>query len=99
MKFILSPSAIRDLDQIAQYFMEVNVDAGEQLFKALNQQFVRLTQFPNIGKRYPHLHPEIRGLLMKKHLIFCRVNSERLEIVRVVDGRKDLAGIFSSESF
>ena len=65
MNFILAPSATRDLDRLSQYFLETNVEAGERLFKALNQRFYNLTQFPNLGKPYFHLNPHIRGLLVE----------------------------------
>jgi tetratricopeptide (TPR) repeat protein len=63
MNFILAPSSTCDLDRLSQYFLKTNVEAGERLFKALNQKFYNLTQFPNLGKPYPHLPPSIRGLL------------------------------------
>ena len=63
MNFIIAPSSTHDLDWLSEYFLENNVEAGERLFKTLNQKFYNLTQFPNIGKPYPHLDPTIRGLL------------------------------------
>ncbi len=97
MNFVLSPSAVRDLDQLSQYFMENSVAAGEELFQTLNQQFINLTQFPNLGKPYPQLHPTIRGLVVKKYIVFYRVTSQQLEIVRIVDGRRDLSSLFLTE--
>jgi toxin ParE1/3/4 len=47
MNFIFAPSSTRDLDKLSQYFLETNVEAGEHLFKALNERFYSLTQFPN----------------------------------------------------
>jgi toxin ParE1/3/4 len=91
MNFVLAPSATRDLDRLSQYFLETNVEAGERLFGALNQQFYNLTQFPNLGKPYPHLNPSIRGLLVEKYIIFYRATATQVEIIRVVDGRQDLA--------
>jgi toxin ParE1/3/4 len=85
MNFILAPSSTRDLDRLSQYFLETNVEAGERLFKALNQQFYNLTQFPNLGKPYPHLDPNIRGLLVEKYIIFYRILTTQVEIVRIVD--------------
>ncbi len=97
MNFILAPSATRDLDRLSQYFLETNVEAGERLFKALNQKFYNLTKFPNLGKLYSHLNPEIRGLLVEKHIIFYRVTDVEVEIVRIVDGRQDLTQLFITE--
>ncbi len=70
MNFILAPSTTRDLDRLSQYFLETNIEAGERLFKILNQQFCNLTKFPKLGKPYTHLHPDIRGLLVEKYIIF-----------------------------
>jgi toxin ParE1/3/4 len=97
MNFILAPSTIRDLDRLSEYFLETNVEAGERLFKALNQQFYNLTQFPNLGKSYPQLNSNIRGLLVEKYIIFYRVTTTQVEIVRVVDGRQDLTQLFITE--
>ena len=94
MNFILAPSTIRDLNRLSDYFLETNVEAGERLFKAFNQQFYNLTQFPNLGKPYPHLNPNIRGLLVEKYIIFYRVTMTQVEIVRIVDGRQDLSKLF-----
>jgi toxin ParE1/3/4 len=94
MNFILAPSSIRDLDRLSEYFLATNVEAGERLFKTLNQKFYNLTQFPNIGKPYPHLDPNIRGLLVEKYIIFYRVTETEVEIVRIVDGRQDLTQLY-----
>ncbi len=97
MNFVLAPSTTRDLDRLSQYFFETNVEAGERLFNAFNQQFYNLTKFPNLGKPYPHLNPSIRGLLVEKYIIFYRVTTTQVEIVRVVDGRQDLKQLFIEE--
>ncbi len=97
MNFILAPSTTRDLDRLSQYFLETNIEAGEKLFKLLDKKFSTLTKFPNLGKPYPHLHPNIRGLLVEKYIIFYRVTTTQVEIVRVVDGRQDLTQIFNIE--
>jgi toxin ParE1/3/4 len=97
MNFILALSTTRDLDRLSQYFLDTNIEAGERLFKKLNQKFYNLTQFPNLGKPYPHLDPNIRGLLVEKYIIFYRVTEIQVEIVRVVDGRQDLTQLFTTE--
>ena len=57
MNFILAPSTTRDLNRLSQYFLETNVEA-------LNQQLYNLTKFPNLGKPYPYLNPDIRGSIV-----------------------------------
>jgi toxin ParE1/3/4 len=97
MNFILAPSATHDLDRLSQYFFETNVEAGEKLFQALNQQFYNLTQFPRLGKPYSHLHPNIRGLLVEKYIIFYRVTTTQVEIFRIVDGKQNLNQLFITD--
>jgi toxin ParE1/3/4 len=59
---IISPSASRDLNQIADYFLEVNLEAGEKLFQEFNKRCHKLSMFPNMGRSYAqirnasHLH-------------------------------------------
>ena len=94
MNFILAPSAISDLEEISDYFVENNVEAGERLFQKFSQRFQSLTRFPKLGKLYPNLHPEIRGLLEQNYIIFYRISSESIEIVRIVDARRNLLELF-----
>ena len=97
MNFILAPAAIADLEALSRYFLDRNVDAGERLFQQFNKRFQSLTRFPNLGKRYPSLHPEIRGLLEQNYIIFYRVSPEAIEIVRIVDARRNLLELFQEE--
>ncbi len=97
MNFILAPSAIADLKEISDYFLQKNVEAGEQLFQKFNKRFESLTRFPKLGKPYPKLNPEIRGLLEQNYIIFYRISSESVEIVRIVDARRNLLELFKEE--
>jgi toxin ParE1/3/4 len=69
-KFIIAPTASRDLNKIADYFLTVNVTAGEKLFQFFNQKIKQLTQFPLMGRSYNHIKPSLRGLPLKGYIIF-----------------------------
>jgi toxin ParE1/3/4 len=60
--YIIAPSASRDLNQIADYFLSRNLEAGEELFKEFNKKCQNLAKFPNIGRSYAHIRPSLRGL-------------------------------------
>jgi toxin ParE1/3/4 len=94
MNFILAPSAIKDLDRISEYFLEKNVEAGEKLFREFNRRFTMLTQFPKSGRVYANIDPALHGLTVDGYIIFYRVTSTEVEIVRVVNGRQDLPALF-----
>lgn len=48
--FIIAPSASRDLNQIAKYFLSRNFDTREKLFKEFDKKCKYLVNFPNMGR-------------------------------------------------
>lgn len=96
-RFIIAPSASRDLDRIAEYFLERNVDAGERLFREFNQKCLNLTNFPNIGRSYRHIRPNLRGLPLNGYIILYQAGNNGVEILRVVNGRQNLEALFADK--
>jgi len=93
-KFIIAPTASQDLNKIADYFLTVNVTAGEKLFQLFNQKIKQLTQFPLMGRSYNHIKPSLRGLPPKGYIIFYRVSDDQIEILRIVNGHQNLSDLF-----
>ncbi|WP_435023289.1 type II toxin-antitoxin system RelE/ParE family toxin [Nostoc sp. CALU 1950] len=60
--YIISPSASRDLNEIADYFLPRNLEAGEKLFREFNKKCQNLANFPSMGRSYAHIKPSLRGL-------------------------------------
>ena len=89
-RYIIAPSASRDLNDIANYFLNMNVEAGEKLFQDFNKKCNRLARFPNIGRSYNHIKPLLRGLPLHGYIIFYQVIDETVEILRIVNGRQDV---------
>ncbi len=63
-QYILSQAASRDLEDIIDYLSAKDIDIGEQFLAEFNQKCRNLVRFPNIGRRYEHLSPRLRGLLI-----------------------------------
>lgn len=93
--YIIAPSASRDLNEIANYFLPRNVDLGEKLFQKFSNKCQKLTQFPNMGRSYAHIRPELRGLPLDGYIIFYQVIDNGVTILRVVSGRQDLESLFA----
>jgi toxin ParE1/3/4 len=49
---LITRRASRDLDEISEYFVGRNIEAGEKLLKLFNEKCMKLIQFPNMGKSY-----------------------------------------------
>lgn len=63
-RYIIAPSASRDLNEIADYFLVRNMEAGEKLFREFNNKCQNLAKFPNIESNYAHIRPLLRSFLL-----------------------------------
>ncbi|WP_407888923.1 type II toxin-antitoxin system RelE/ParE family toxin [Scytonema sp. NUACC26] len=53
--------------------------------------------FPNMGRSYAEIRPDLRGLLLDRYIIFYRVLDDGVEILRVINARRDLPSIFKDQ--
>ena len=95
-RYIISPSAIRDLEDIIDYLSEQSIDVGERFLAEFDQKCRNLVQFPNIGRSYDDLLLGMRGILLTSYIIFYRPINGGIEIVRVISGYRDLPTIFEN---
>jgi toxin ParE1/3/4 len=64
-QYIIADEAIQDLDDISDYFLNNNSEAGEQFLKAFNGKCRQLAAFPNMGRSYAHIRADLRGLALQ----------------------------------
>ena len=95
MLCVITLKASRDLNEISDYFVGRNIEAGERLLRSFNEKCVRLTQFPNMGRRYIEIHSWLRGIPLEGYIIFYEVLEEEITILRVVSGRQNLEALFN----
>ena len=79
-RYIISPDAIRDLEEITDYFAIHNVDAGDRLLNEFAKTCRYLTQFPHIGRTYREIRPYLRGVLCKITLFFTVTSMTALKL-------------------
>ncbi len=95
MKYFIAKEASLDLDEILDYFLVRNINAGERFIQEFNKKCQNIAQFPNIGRSYAKLDPSLRGIPLDGYIIFYRVFEDSIVIVRVVSGYRDLKSIFA----
>ncbi len=97
-RYIIADEAIQDLQDISDYFLKNNLEAGEQFIQAFSARCRQLVRFPNLGRSYAHLRPNLLGLSLRGFIILYVVSNHDdvtgIEILRVVNGRRDLETIF-----
>jgi len=93
-RHVINILASRDLNDIADYFTNHNVEAGEQFFREFERRCQQLVNFPNLGKSYAEIRPNLRGLSLKGYIIFYRLLDDGVEILRVLSGYQNFSKAF-----
>jgi toxin ParE1/3/4 len=90
MKVFLSDKARSDLLQFYGYLAERSPSAARAALETINVKFANLTRFPFIGRERSTLGAGVRSLVAGTQVIFYTVEKERIIVVRVLDGRRDI---------
>jgi toxin ParE1/3/4 len=98
---VFSPAAQSDLEDIWNYIALENEPAATRVIRHIIQRAEMLALAPRIGARRRYIRPRTRALVERPYLILYEThpNTDRgpvdtVEIVRVVDGRRDLRALF-----
>jgi toxin ParE1/3/4 len=94
-RYVINVLASRDLSEIADYFSETNMEVGERFFREFNRKCQQLITFPNSGRSYGSIRADLRGLSLEGYVIFYRILTDGIEILRVVSGRQNFPALFS----
>jgi toxin ParE1/3/4 len=97
-----SAPALRDLDTIHAYIAAENPARAQAFIEHVRDRCRLLRSFPLMGRARPefaHVDPAMRSIPVKPVTVFYRnVDEHRLvEILRVIDGRRDLGTIFPED--
>lgn len=91
-QLILAPTAREDLKEIYQYGLrQWGRTQSDNYLDTLKRKFWSLTEQPFMGTERPELLLGIRSLPVESHILFYRVTSTSVEIIRVLRGRQDPA--------
>jgi toxin ParE1/3/4 len=98
---VRSPAAERDLEDIWLTIAADNPAVATRIVRALGVRINQLADHPRLGPRRRDIRPTARMLVEGRYLILFETYPdtdvgpvERVEIVRVVDGRRDLTALF-----
>ncbi|MBR0875412.1 type II toxin-antitoxin system RelE/ParE family toxin [Bradyrhizobium tropiciagri] len=95
MQVVVSLRARSDILDIHSYLAERSPAAADRMLVRLSKRFGELREFPLLGSDRSELWPSLRGLLIDGHIAFYLVETDRIVIVRVLDGRRDIEREFS----
>lgn len=95
MHVVLSLRARTDLLEIHSYLAERSPSAADRLAARFSERFDELQNFPLLGPDRSELRASLRGLSIDGYIAFYLIEADRIVIVRVLDGRRDMEREFS----
>ena len=95
---VWSPEAETDLIDIWHYgASEHSPGDADQHLREIHTACARLADWPNSGRARPEVARGLRSVSLPPHVVFYRVTSSAIEVVRVLHGRRDVEAIFAED--
>jgi toxin ParE1/3/4 len=101
VNLVWTPQAREDLIEIYTYIGFDNPSAAERIFNAVRAKAELLVEFPRLGVRRREIRPTTRMLIEGPYLILYETHPDCdeggidvVEVVRIVDGRRNLKNLF-----
>lgn len=90
MKLQISQPARDDLVDIWEFIAEHDELAADRYIELLRLRARELVRYSRLGRVRRDIHPRIRSLLYRNHLIFYRAKNTSIQILRILHGSMDL---------
>jgi toxin ParE1/3/4 len=91
LKYKISQEALFDLSDIWEYtFHKWSKDQADRYYRLIVEEIEFISRNPHLGISYEHIRENYRASKIKSHLIFYRVRSDSIEIIRILHQRMDL---------
>lgn len=95
LSYELSSAADVDLDEIFDYTVnKFGFDQAVFYLGSIVDVLETLPSNPHLGKQRAEIRNELYGVLHGKHVIFYRIMFDRIRIIRILHGSRDLPKYF-----
>jgi toxin ParE1/3/4 len=95
LRLRFSDQAQTELGEIWDYVAEHSEKAADQRIERIISVCQVLTDTPELGRSREELRPKLRSFPVGNYLIFYRVQTERIDILRILHGARDLEALFT----
>ena len=96
---IWSSGARSDLSEIWSYYFNVaGRTTADKIIREIAETSRLLEDHPFAGRSRDEVRRGLRSIAARPYVLFYRIAGDRAEIVRVLDGRRDLDEIFASSA-
>ena len=95
-RFILTPRAKQDLNEIWDYIANDNIEAADRVLNALEKAMIKLARSPGIGHWRAELTDKRHRLfLVYSYLIVYRHETKPLQVIRVLHAARDVQSLLT----
>jgi len=93
--YILSIEADHDLEEIFEYTEnKFGIDQAIKYLQEFDVLFNHLVQTPALGKERNEIKNGLRSIPKGSHVVFYRIMNDKIRIVRILHGMRDLPRFF-----
>lgn len=99
-RLVYLDSARDDLRSIQRHLTSASAsrEVGAAFARVLHLQCVKLAALPGVlGRPRPELRPDIRSFPYKGYVMFFRYESDRFEVVNILEGHRDVLAHFERD--
>ena len=101
IRVVITTQAERDIEDIWLAVAVNNPRAATRIARAIAQRINMLAEFPRLGTRRPDIRSGMRMMVQRPYLVLYAIHPdaddeavETVEVVRIIDGRRDLRRLF-----
>jgi toxin ParE1/3/4 len=88
----LSSEADGDIEDIFEYTLkEFGLEQAISYVRQLDKVFVQILNNPKSGRERAEIRVGLRSVVQNSHVIFYRILKDRIRIVRILHGSRDLS--------
>jgi toxin ParE1/3/4 len=100
MNLILSPSVVRDLQEISNYTLHTwGAELEDRYLKGLWAKLAEIQSNPDSFRLREDLAKSCRSARHEKHVIFFSIQGQTLQVIRILHGAMDFNSHLAAEDF
>lgn len=92
-RYLTTPAADRDIDEIASYIARDKPTAAVNWLEKLDERCDLLATSPEMSEEFPDLGIGVRASFLGRYVIYYRIVGGRPEILRVIAGDRDVRSL------
>jgi len=98
------PDAVNDIRSLYFYFLDREANVAEKFLTCLDETYEMIANMPELGELYRFRDPAMKDARVRpvkrfsNYLIFYRIETDRIEILRVLHGARDYMNLFDYDT-